>query len=113
MEYFEQGKVILKTKLGRHEWKFFVANIYNPSPDEIELHQKHNDTLGNYEPDKELPVGPFVTIFAESDNGENLKMWFDPKHGQLGPHISKEHWNRGLFGRLKGILCSWRLPAPT
>ena len=112
MEYFEQGKEILSVRIGQHVWTFRVLSVYNPSPEEIERNRKHNDSLGNFEPDKELPESPFVHVSAECEDGETIAMWFDPTYRNLGPHVSREGWSRGLFMRLKGILCSWRLPAP-
>lgn len=112
MEYFEPGKEVLKVKVDDQFWTFRILNVYNPSFEELERNKKHNAALGNWEPDKELPHAPHVTLRAESADGESLEMWFDPEQQGLGPHISRKGWSRGLFGRLNGILCSWRLPDP-
>ena len=113
MEYFEQDKEVLKARIDRCEWLFRIADIYNPSPGELAQNRRHNVSLGNYEPDKELPERPFVRLVAQSENGETIEMWFDPVYRKLGPHISRPGWDKGLFGQLKGILCSWQLPAHT
>jgi hypothetical protein len=111
METFSIGKTILEETIENQKWVFKVKDIYNPSPTEIEQNEAYNDTLGNYEPDKELPTTPSVELVAINQNGEKVEMWWGPCGKHLGPHVSKKGWSKSLFTKLKGKLLKHKLPA--
>jgi len=97
MDYFEIGKILSKRKIDELEWEFRISNIFNPSPQEIASNEEFNLSLGNYEPDKELPTKPLISIIAESNDGEKVDFWWDPTYKKLGPHISRSGWSKGIF----------------
>ena len=109
MDYFEVGKVVSKRKIAEQEWLFRISAVLNPSIEEIASNEEFNLSLDNYEPEKELPTKPFISIIAENNDGEKIDLWWDPTYKKLGPHISKPGWSRGLFTELKGKLSNWKL----
>ena len=97
MEYFEVGKILSKRKIAEQEWVFRISHVLNPSPEEVASNEEFNLSLGNYEPEKELPTKPLVSIIAESKDGEKLDFWWDPTYKKLGPHLSKHGWSKSCL----------------
>ena len=110
MEQFQLGKTVLKTQLSNETWEFKVSDIFHLTDSEYASNEAFNDTLGDYEPDKELPTSPNVEITAKSKSGEVVKFIWFPCDKTLTPHISKSGWSKGLFAGLKGKLINWKLP---
>ena len=109
METFRPDKIIETVIIENQKWIFRVADVYNPSQEEINHNRAHNDALGNFEPEKELPVNAHITITAESQSGETIELWWSPSDKVLGPHMSKKGWSKGIFTGLKGKLANWQL----
>ena len=110
METFEQGKLILEEKINGVLWEFRVSEIFHLSDEEYARNEAYNDTLGNYEPEKELPTDPSVRITASAKFGECVHLTWLPREKTLSPHVSKAGWSKSLFSKLKGLLINWELP---
>lgn len=109
MKYFEVGETIQKTQISNETWEFKVSDIFHLTNSEYATNEAFNYTLGDYEPEKELPTYPYVEITAKSKTGETVKLIWLPYDKILSPHISKDGWSKGLFTGLKGKLINWKL----
>lgn len=109
MKYFEIGETIHKTQLSNESWEFKVSGVFHLTDSEYATNEAFNNTLGDYEPEKELQTNPYVEIIAQSISGETIKLIWLPHDKILSPHISKNGWSKGLFTGLKGKLISWKL----
>ena len=110
MKVFKAGEVILKEKILGKTWVFSVGHVFHLSKEEYERHEAYNDTLGNYEPEKELPINSVATITATCQNGEIVELKWSSDFNKIYPHISQKGWSKGLFVKLNIELNKWIFP---
>ncbi len=107
MNVFEPGKEVLTEKIDGELWTFSISKVFHLSPEEYAQNEAFNDTLGDYEPEKELPTSSVVTIEAKNKTGDIVVLhWSSSKPG-VYPHISKKGWSKGLFIKLNQTLNKW------
>jgi len=110
MNVFEIGKEILKEKINGELWIFAVDDIFHLSQEEYAENEAFNDTLGDYEPDKERPTSSVVTIVATSKAGDIVELkWSYPSMG-VYPHVRQKGRSKGVFVKLNQTLRKWNYP---
>lgn len=110
MYIFEVKKIILNEKIDDDVWVFVVSDIFHLSHEQYAKNEAYNDSLGDYEPEKELPTNSVATIKATSSSGDSVELYWSSGAGGIYPHISKKGWSKGLFIKLNNILKKWRWP---
>jgi len=110
MNIFEIGNVVLEERINGELWVFKISDVFHLSDKEYARNEAHNDTLGNYEPEKELPTSSVATITATNHSGCSIEMTWSTSFNKVYPHISKEGWSKGLFLKLNQTLSKWRFP---
>ena len=63
--------------------------MFHLSEEEYARNEEYNDTLGNYEPEKELPTNSKATIIATSSSGEIVEFMWISGFKKIYPHVSK------------------------
>jgi hypothetical protein len=107
MKTFKVGEIVLREKIEGETWVFAVTDVFHLSEEEYAKNEEYNDTLGNYEPEKELPTNSVATITATGSNGDSVELkWFSGFKG-IYPHLSKKGWTKGLFVKLNATLIKW------
>ena len=96
MNIFEVGTVVLKEQIDGECWEFRISKIFHLSSEEYAKNIAYNDTLGNWEPDKELPENSVVTITATNNKGSLVKLKWTPGCKGVFPHIREKGWSKGL-----------------
>ncbi len=110
MNIFQTGNVVLEERIDGERWVFKVSKVFYLSDEEYSRNEAYNDTLGNYEPAKELPTNSFATITASNNSGGYIEFHWSSGIGKIYPHVSKKGWSKGLFVKLNQILSKWRFP---
>lgn len=110
MKTFEIGKEVLRERIEGEVWKFVIVDVFHLSSNEYARNEAYNDTLGNYEPEKELPTESVATIKATSPSGDSVELKWCPGIKGVYPHIRKKGWTKGLFLKLNQILNQWKFP---
>jgi hypothetical protein len=110
MATFVSGTVVKELNVDGRRWQVRVVEIYNPSAAEIEANKKFNDTLGNWDPERERPVEAWVRFEISTNGSEPFEMRWSPAQKIFGPHVTRKGWDRGTFNAIKGELLRWRLP---
>ncbi len=111
MREFEIGSVIYEPSVEGARWKVVVSSVYNPSDSELEANQRHNDSLGNWEPERELPTERQVYLSVVSETGEKFQLHWTPSSKILGPHVSRRGWSKAMFNNVKSQLLNWKVSA--
>ncbi|MDR2189616.1 MAG: hypothetical protein LBE62_16465 [Azonexus sp.] len=111
MRIFANGSVITEVSVGGKLWCIRIFDVYNPSAEEIVSNKKFNDTLGNWDPEREKPTFPLVQIEVTANDGERFEMYWSPANKVFGPHIKRAGWGRGTFNSIKAELLRWKLPS--
>ena len=110
MKTFEVGKVILEEKIAGENWTFYITNVFHLPKEEYTKNQEHNNTLGNYEPEKELPKNSVVTITATNQNRGSIELKWSSELNKVLPQIRKRGWTKSLFSKLNVELSKWSFP---
>ena len=110
MKVFEVGEVVLKEKIAGENWVFSISHVFHLSKEEYEKNETYNDTLGNYEPDKELPTNSVATIKATSQSGQSVELKWYSDFNKVCPHLSQKGWSKGVFVKLNVELKKWLFP---
>ena len=110
MATFVNGAVVKEIQAGGKRWQVRVVEVCNPSAAEIALNKAFNETLGNWEPERERPVESRVRFEISTSESERFEMHWSPTQKVLGPHVSRKGWDRGTFNAIRGELLRWRLP---
>lgn len=110
MEIFEVGKIILEQKINDDLWVFSISKVFQLTEEEYANNGAFNDTLGNYDPENELPTSSVVTIIALNNSGGSIKLFWSCGIKGVYPYIRKKGWSKGLFIKLNKILQKWKLP---
>ena len=110
MNTFEIGKIITKRNIEGNLWVFSVGDVFHLSREEYVKNEAFNDTLGDYEPDKELPTNSVATIIASNSDGDEVELKWCPGIKGVYPHIRKKGWSKMLFVNLNAELKKWKFP---
>lgn len=108
MSFFEVGKVVLKLHIENQKWEFKIVDVFNLSEEEFRQNDAFNDTLGNYEPEKELPISSLATINAISSSGEIVELKWSSCSHRVFPDVRHKGWSKAVFVKLNVALKKWR-----
>ena len=110
MKKFKVGEIVLKEKIEAETWVFAISDVFHLSEEEYKTNETYNDTLGNYEPEKELPTNSVATITATSQSGKSVDLTWSSGINKVYPHLSQKGWSKGIFIKLNVELAKWVFP---
>ena len=107
MKVFEERSVICSLYVGREKWDVEVVRVDSLKKEEIAANRAHNQTIGNFDPENELPTEPLIALQANSSSGKRIELYWSPETKVLGPNVSQSGWNRRHFNNVKSHLFQW------
>jgi hypothetical protein len=110
MKEFRVGETVLKEKIDNEIWVFTISDVFHLSQEEYKSNVAYNDTLGNYEPDKELPTNSTAIITGASQSGKLVELRWSSGFNKVYPHLSLKGWSKGIFLKLNIELAKWAFP---
>jgi len=110
MKVFKVGEIVLKEKIDGEKWIFSITEVFHLSKEEYTANEAYNDTLGNYEPEKEKPTNSSVIITATNQSEDFVELRWSSGINKIFPHLSKKGWSKGLFVKLNIELSKWVFP---
>jgi len=107
MNTFEVGKIVHRVRIGEEKWVFEIIHVSHLTDEEYARNEAFNDTLGDWDPENELPTNSLAVILASSSKGDTETLNWSSGMDGVYPHINRKGWTKGLFVKLNEILRKW------